>query len=367
MAGSSQGGAQAQRPSYSVLGGGPALVISALVILAALYSFSIRPPPPFAPTEVRPDGLLVTGVTQAGQRLIAVGELGHILVGEGAEGPWTLATVTPDRQSTFTQVVSLSPQVAVAVGHDGWIVRSEDAGRTWNEVHYSEDRPDPLLGIAGPFDGRLFAFGAFGLFLVSTDNGQTWAPQPLVETANAPEVAEPVEEADPFDPFAGFEEDVGIGGLHLNALITAPDGSLLLVGERGLLARSIDNGDSWTPLDEIYAGSFFGALVTPQDALLVYGMRGHVFRSTDNGQSWTQAQVPETLSLFGGVSLPGNRIVLVGASNSVWLSDDDGKTFTAATPGDRANLADVLSLGNGRVITAGDKGLRVQTLNGDTE
>ena len=59
--------------------------------------------------------------------------------------------------------------------------------------------------------------------------------------------------------------------------------------------------------------------------------------------------------------------VLVGASNSVWLSDDDGRTFTAATPGDRANLADVLSLGNGRVITAGDQGLRVQTLNGDAE
>ncbi len=367
MVGSRQGDARASGPTHSVLGGGPALVLSALVILAALYSFSIRPPPPFPATEVRPDGLLVTGVAQAGSRLIAVGELGHILVGEGADGPWQPASVTPDRQSTFTQVLSLSPQRLLAVGHDSWIVRSEDGGTTWQEVHYSEDRADPLLGLAGPFDGRLFAYGAFGLFLVSTDQGESWQAQSLVEASVDTAEDAPVVEADPYDPFAGFVEDVGISGLHLNALITAPDGSLLLVGERGLLARSTDNGDSWTQLDEIYAGSFFGALVTPEDALLVFGMRGHVFRSTDNGQTWTQAQVPETLSLFGGVALPGNRIVLVGASNSVWLSDDDGRTFTAATPGDRANLADVLSLGNGRVITAGDQGLRVQTLNGDAE
>ncbi|ULQ47718.1 hypothetical protein JN531_005375 [Flagellatimonas centrodinii] len=365
------GGAAAQRPTHTptVLGGGPALVIAALVILAALYSFSIRPPPPFAPTEVRPDGLLVTGVAASGDRLVAAGELGHILFADAVEGPWQQATVTPQRESTFTQVQFVSPKVAVAIGHDGWIVRSEDGGQTWAEVHYNTDRADPLLGLAGPYDGTLFAFGAFGLFMVSTDEGRSWTLQPLVEvtaaaTTDDDTAAPPAAEADPYDPFAGFVEEVGIGDLHLNALTRLPDGRLLLVGERGLLARSADGGNTWTRLDEIYAGSFFGTLVTPQNALLVFGMRGNVFRSDDGGDSWSAATVPGTLSLFGGAPLADGGIVLVGASNSVWRSDDDGRSFQPAVPDGRANLADVLVLGDRQVLTAGDQGLKVQALAG---
>src|SRR3546814_8200944 len=54
--------------------------------------------------------------------------------------------------------------------------------------------------------------------------------------------------------------DATLGDHHLNAMVRAADGALIVVGERGLMARSADNGDSWQLLPQVYDGSFFGVL-----------------------------------------------------------------------------------------------------------
>src|SRR5689334_25255050 len=163
-----------------LLGAWPALLVVGLVLLAALYSFAHRPLPPFPATAIHPDKLLVNGLAQRGSRLVAAGELGHILIADSPDGPWREAKVEPERGSTFTRVAFIDDKVALAVGHDGWIVRSEGGGETWKEAAFDQGRPDPLLGIAGPFDNKLFAFGAFGLFTTSEDGGKTWTTSPLV-------------------------------------------------------------------------------------------------------------------------------------------------------------------------------------------
>ena len=94
--------------------------------------------------------------------------------------------------------------------------------------------------------------------------------------------------------------DTGISDRHLNAVVALTDGRLLLAGESGVLARSDDDGQTWTELDDVYPGSFFGALALPDNGALVFGMRGHVFRSEDGGDTWTQSVTPNEISLFGG-------------------------------------------------------------------
>lgn len=341
-----------------LLAGWPAYGMALLVLFAAIYSFSHRPPPPFPPTEVRPGKLLVNGLAQQGSRIVAAGELGHILIADSPDGPWRAASVAPQRGSTFTRARFIGEGVALAVGHDGWIVRSEDAGQTWSEVAFDEQRPDPLLGIAGPFDGRLFAFGAFGLFMTSDDGGRRWQTAPLTVEGGEAEAAE----VDPnIDPFASFGAAQTYTDRHLNALVQLADGSLLLAGERGVLLQSSDQGQTWRLLDSIYAGSFFGALALPPDRVLVYGMRGNAFVSADGGKTWTRAQTPETVSLFGGAVLPDGGIVLVGDNNTVLVSRDGGATFAVAAEAEHrglaASLAEVLVLPDGSLLTAGDGGI----------
>jgi photosystem II stability/assembly factor-like uncharacterized protein len=353
----------------SALAAWPAYLMVLAVFGAAVYSFAHRPLPPFAATEIRPDKLLVNGLAHNGTRFVAAGELGHILISDGPDGPWRQAKVEPARGSTFTRVAFIGDKVALAVGHDGWIVRSTDDGETWKEVAFDDQRPDALIGVAGPFDGKLFAFGAFGLFMVSADDGQTWqtAPLSLVED---PKSAAAKPAADPnADPFASFsEQSGGQADRHLNGMAHLAGGALLLVGERGLVLESRDQGASWRPLESGYAGSFYGALVLPEEKVLVYGMRGNAFVTPDAGKTWKKAEVPVQVSLFSGTLLENGDIVLVGDNNSVLISKDQGATFAIAAQAEHrglaAGLAEVVTLPGNALLTAGDAGIGKLAIGG---
>lgn len=352
-------------PAGESAGGGivaawPAWAVVALVVAAAVYSFAHRPLPPFPETAIQPDKLLVNGLAQQGTRFVAAGELGHILIADSAEGPWREASVEPQRGSMFTRAAFVGDKVALAVGHDGWIVRSEDGGETWKEVAFDQARPDPLLGIAGPFDGTLFTFGAFGLFMSSTDEGRSWQAAPLVieSDENARKAAPAVDPND--DPFANFGAQDSQADRHLNAVVQLPDGSLVLVGERGLVLQSRNGGASWTSLDTGYTGSFFGALAL--DArLLVFGMRGNAYYTDDQGKTWIKSETPRQVSLFSGLRLADGGVALVGDNNTVLLSKDAGATFTVASEakvrGLAAGLAEALELPGGALLTVGDSGI----------
>lgn len=340
----------------------PAYAMVVLVVIAAMYSFAHRPLPPFAPTEVRPDKLLVNGLARQGNRLVAAGELGHILIADSPDGPWREAKVEPNRGSTFTRAAFIGDKIALAVGHDGWIVRSADGGETWKEVAFDQGRPDPLLGIAGPFEGTLFAFGAFGLFMSSTDQGQSWQPAPLtIEEADGAK-PKPKAEVDPnADPFANFAATADSqADRHLNAMAQLPDGSLVLVGERGTVLQSRDTGATWKPLESGYEGSFFGVLALEQ-RILAFGMRGNAFYSDDQGKTWTRAETPRRVSLFSGLVLASGDVALVGDNNTVLVSKDRGATFTvgteAKTRGLAAGLAEGLELPGNTLLTVGDTGI----------
>lgn len=361
----------------SFLQGWPALLLSVGVITAAVYSFTPRPDPPFPETRVHPDGLLVTDIVRRGDRLIAVGEQGKILYADDPAGPWTLAAVSPPRGATLTRAVFVDSQTVVAVGHGSWILRSGDAGRSWQEVHFAPEQAEPLQGVAGPFDGLLYAYGAFGQLQVSADKGQSWERRELQKAASEEPAAAEEEGGGSRDPFADdynpFADFGGGGGFafddfssrHINALTQLGDGSLVLAGERGTVARSTDGGASWVDLETGYNGSFYGVLEPVPGVLLVHGMRGNVFRSEDLGASWQNSQVPVPESLYGGRVAPDGTVLLVGSGNAVLRSRDAGRSFSLLTPKDNQALAAVLPLTPERWLTVGENGLQMQTATGE--
>lgn len=345
----------------------PAWLMVVLVSVCAVYAFAPRALPPFPETRIQPHQLHVNSLARVGGRIIAAGEQGRILWTDDANGVWQEAVVTPQRGSTLTQVRDLGDGALLAIGHDGWILRSEDQGASWKEAHFSTESSDPLMGVTA-VDGKLLAYGAFGLMMSSADNGRTWQREALnIEGGEAPAAAPAPAVSDDEDPFAAFmgggggETEASSGSLadrHLNGMTRMADGSLLLVGERGLLAKSTDNGVSWKALPSIYKGSFYGALKLPSGTLVVYGMRGHVFHSRDNGQSWTASKLPEAISMFGGTLTAEGYPVLVGDGNAVLVSTNDGVDFIRVSQESRRLLADVLPLSKSEWITAGDSGVR---------
>lgn len=304
------------------------LLMAAIVTAASVVAFSHRPPPAFPATKVKLDHMLVNGIGQAGSRLVAAGELGHLMFSDDAGVTWQDARVTPQRGSTLTQVRFAGDKVGYAVGHNGWILRSADGGASWTEVQFNAERTEPLLDVLSKPDGALYAAGSFGSY-VSSNNGGATLRRP----------------------------DTGLGDAHLYGLANDESGRMLLVGEQGLVGRSDDGGASWTKLPPFYPGSFFGVVKLSADEWVVYGMRGNVFTSRDFGASWQRGKNTLTAALFGGTVTRSGRIVLVGQGGAIIVSDDRGASFDTVRAGGVASLSSVLAVAGDTILVAGDSGI----------
>lgn len=290
-------------------------------------------------------------IAVAGARLVAVGQHGVILTSDDGK-VWEQS---PSPASTMlTRVRFTEAQQGWALGYDATVLHTADGGRTWTQRHHDPEAR-ALYDLLFIDVQRGFAVGAYGTLLETVDGGLTWTSRTNVLSEL---------------------------GMHLNALVSLGDGSLFVVGERGLMARSRDAGATWALLDSPYAGSLFGALPQGETGVLVYGMRGNVFVATDinaaptvdpatwdpytretatsPGQlealGWHKIDSPVAESLFGHVSLGADTALLLGVNGTALRLDTANGALTAAqTP-----AAETIARGvrfRDRVIAVGRRGV----------
>ncbi|AZE99840.1 BNR/Asp-box repeat protein [Pseudomonas orientalis] len=285
---------------------------------------------------------LMIDVVHAGQRLVAVGDRGHILYSDDQGGTWVQAIV-PTRQ-LLTAVFFVDAKHGWAVGHDAQILASSDGGASWTQQYQDLKREAPLLDVWFNDANHGLAVGAYGALIETTDGGKTWE-----------DVSDRLDNEDQF---------------HLNAIASIKDAGLFIVGEQGSMFRSSDDGQTWEKLEGPYEGSLFGVLGTAQPhTLLAYGLRGNLYRSTDFGGTWEQVELKAArgaleFGLSGATLLDDGSIVVVGNGGSVVVSHDDGQTFSVFNRPDRISLSAVTAAGNGNLILVGQGGVRVATATG---
>lgn len=309
------------------------LAMSLIIAIGGVISFVSRIPPVFPETHINPDRVSIGSLAQVGKRIVAVGELGHILYSEDEGKTWADAKVTPQRESPLTQVAFFNDKEGVAIGNDGWILRSADGGLNWQETRYDSERSEPLLGIWGLPKGPVYVIGSFGRFFVSQDLGQTWQVR-----------------------------NVGVEDRHLNGIAGDADGRMMMVGEQGNVLRSSDGGLTWEVLPKFYKGSFFGAIRLSADEWIAYGMRGNVFFSRDFGATWQQSHMPFQMSMFGHMVAADGSIMLVGAGGAIVESHDRGVSFTAVQTGGIASYTSIIPLQGDRMLVAGEAGIHALTI-----
>ncbi len=285
---------------------------------------------------------LLLDVARAGERWVAVGIRGHIVVSDDGRR-WRQVQSPVD---VLLTAVRAGPGGRLwAVGHDAVVLRSDDRGLHWQRVFADPEADAPLLDLWMDAEGRRgIAVGAYSRYLVTEDAGAHWRSQafPL-----EPSAAETADDADP------VPLDV-----HLNAIAQARDGTLYIAAEAGRVFRSDDGGRSWRRLPSPYVGSLFGVLpLKAAGHVLVFGLRGHLFRSEDRGAHWTPVRTGTQEMLTDGVRLPDGRVVLVGLGGTVLVSRDAGRTFAARVLPDRRGLAAVAAAPGGGVLVAGEAGV----------
>ena len=286
---------------------------------------------------------LLLDLATAGNRLVAVGSRGHILISDDAGQSWT-QTETPT-QGLLTGVCFADAQHGIVVGHDEIILASGDGGRTWKRTHFAPQAQQPLLDVWCGAQGRAIAVGAYGVYLVSKDYGASWQERKLDVAAHAADAADSGDEI--------------VGGYHLNAIAADASSRLYVAAEAGHLYRSDDQGETWKELPSPYPGSLFGVLPLKGDTVLAFGLRGNLFKSADAGASWRQVATGTDAMLDGATTLDDGRIAVVGLSGVVLLSHDGASSFSLLQQNDRKGLAAAREVRNGTLVTVGEAGVKL--------
>ncbi|MCW5645070.1 MAG: hypothetical protein KIT63_23455 [Rhodoferax sp.] len=295
-----------------------ALTMAALAVPAASTAAPVgdamnRP----AVQAARPERAVLLAAALAGQRIVAVGERGIVLLSDDGAAKWRQAPVPTS--VTLTAVRFVDDRHGWAVGHGGVVLASTDGGATWIRQLDGRTAADLMMqaaqasgdtaaikeaewlvsaGADKPFlDLHFFdakhgiVIGAYNLAFETRDGGQTW-------TAIAQRLANP-------------------RGLHLYAVRARGD-KVLIVGEQGVVRLSTDGGQTYTALDTGYVGSFFSAEWLDDHSMLLAGLRGQLWRSDDLGARWTKQASPTPASFTSTAR---------GANQSLWLSNQAGSIF----------------------------------------
>src|SRR5882672_7062893 len=144
------------------------------------------------PAELEPlaDRSLLLDLAVAGQRLVAVGERGHVMLSDDQGATWRQAKSVPTRV-LLTAVFFADNEYGWAVGHDETIINTVDGGETWTRSHFAPEAQQPLLDLW--FANRVsgIAVGAYGAYFTTNDGGRHWSSAkfspPVTQTANADE------------------------------------------------------------------------------------------------------------------------------------------------------------------------------------
>lgn len=304
---------------------------------------------------------LLTSVTRAGTRLVAVGERGHILLSDDDGMSWRQAAAPTS--VTLTTVRFADATTGWAVGHEGVVLRTLDGGTSWTRrldgrtaaalvvratpahdgraraeaerlVQDGPDKPFFDLLVRGPRD--VLVVGAYGLAFETRDGGESWSP--------------------------ALDRIPNPGRSHIYALQPVGD-TVYAAGEQGLLARSADGGEHFELLDSPYVGSFFGLAVAPGGAVLALGLRGNLYRTDDRGATWTKVDLGSQYSLTGGMSLRDGAALLVDEAGTVWLSTDRGRSFQPRLDSAGFPLLGTVELRDGEVLAVGARGTARLTIS----
>lgn len=275
---------------------------------------------------------LLLDAAYAGDRLVAVGEFGHVVLSDDRGATWRQATSVPT-QATLTGVTFIGEDIGFAVGHDATILRTTDAGENWELIYNDTESEMAFMTVYFENEQRGLAMGAFSFIVETNDGGDTWEERPLSEDVS--------------DDF------------HLNKLFAANNGDLYVAAEFGVVYRSTDNGQSFERIQTQYEGSFWGGFGMKDGSVMVFGMRGNAFRSADNGQTWEPVNTGTDKSIAGGVQLGSGKVVLVGLQGYVGYSEDYGRNFVEVTRADRLGYAAVTDGPEGQIVVFGEPGAKL--------
>lgn len=308
-----------------------------------------------------PQKAVYTALARAGERLVAVGERGLILLSDDNGQQWRQAQVPVSVGLTAVQFADA--RTGWAVGHAGVVMATRDGGEHWavqldgrqaaqleldaarqalpdatdedaaqarldTAARIAAEEPDkPFLALAASDADNVLVVGAYGLALRSTDGGAHW--HSVMGRIDNPD------------------------GLHLYAVARQGD-SWVLAGEQGYLARSAD-GEDFHQLTSPYGGSLFTLAPRGDGALLIGGLKGHAFVLPAGAEEADALPTLAPVSFSDAITLTDGRVLLANQAGGVFASSPGG--LAPAFESLRKPVSAAVEAADGSLVFAGFTGL----------
>lgn len=274
------------------------------------------------------------GIARAGERLIAAGERGIILVSEDQGTSWKQVPVP--LSVTLTSIHFIDDKLGWATGHSGVVLNSKDGGDTWSvqldgnqaaslykNAILSEasklpkddkkakwlrrdaermelDGPDkPFLDVHFEDENRGYVVGAYNLAFVTEDGGTTWRC------------------------FSGEIDNPR--AMHLYA-IAVENETLFMAGEQGLFLASSQSSGDIERIDTPYEGSYFRMSQRGNSEIILSGLRGNVYKTISGGEHWDKLESPSKAS-FTAAAVKGNRLYLGNEAGQIFVNESGKSHF----------------------------------------
>lgn len=276
--------------------------------------------------------VLLNGLARAGERIVAVGQRGHIVYSDDGGKRWTQADVPVS--SDLVAVSFPVPNLGWAVGHDGVVLHSKDAGQSWTlqqdgrKLGGEQGAENPLLDVWFRDASNGYVVGAFGQAFKTSDGGAHW-------TAMQDSIDNPK-------------------GLHIYA-VRGIGADVYMAGEQGLLLKLAAGESKFQALEIPYKGSLFGVTGSGQ-TVVTHGLRGTVLRSTDGGRQWQPVATGLQVGLTGNTRDDAGTLYIVSQAGHVLASRDDGASFKPLPLAGTPPAAAVAVAAPGTLVVAGPRG-----------
>jgi photosystem II stability/assembly factor-like uncharacterized protein len=308
---------------------------------------------------------LLQAIAKAGNRLIAVGQRGHVVVSSDGGATWQQSPVPVS--SDLTSVFFVDEKQGWAVGHDGVILHTSDGGQGWDlqmnglkaadllvaamerkvaaepaseeakklleeAKRYKEQGADkPFLDVWFADAQNGYVVGAYNLIFRTADGGKTWE--------------------------SWFDRTENPKFFNLYAIRPAA-GGLFIAGESGLVLKLEAASQHFRAVATPYNGSYFG-VADAGGAVVLFGLRGNVYASTDGGATWTKADAGLSAAVVAASRTASGALLLADAGGRVASTIDGGRTFARVTLRQSMPVTGLAGLGEGRIALVGPRGVAV--------
>jgi len=319
------------------------------------------------PAQISPlaNRTLLQAATHAGDRVIAVGQRGHVLTSTDRGATWKQSPVPVS--SDLTAVYFVDGRNGWAVGHDGVILHTANGGDTWElqlsgrtandqliaamerkvaaepaseeakkllaeAKRYKEQGADkPFLDVWFSDAQNGYAVGAYNLIVRTRDGGKSW--EPWFDRTDNPK--------------------------FFNLYAIRPVGAdVYIAGEGGVVLKLDATAQRFKVLAVPYTGSFFG-VADAGSAVIAFGLRGNVYRSDNGGAAWTKVDAGLTAAVVGATRTSTGALLLADAGGRVASSTDGGRTFSKLALKQAVPLTGIADIGDGKLALVGPRGVAV--------